>query len=256
MYLYICLQKKEKRFRDYLTLRYFPQHVVSEFFSYWGSFEVNIPGGSGSGNAVQDLKLYMHQICLICCFQQEAICSSSVYTCDSDSTSTSLKPVLRQAPLPASQPAPQVRPAPQPQQLRVFQAQPANRQQQRQRPAQIRQPVQIRQPAQKRKPAQLRQPAQIRQQVQIRQPVSQPSPAEQQPTAVQPTQRFQNFAARTEERRPSPVVRAQPSVDENEVDTEKSKDEAVINVSDLSRFQLYQLRQKLKLHTAKRSTKG
>ena len=33
-------------------------NVLCEFFSYWGSFEVNIPGGSGSVKASQDLKLH------------------------------------------------------------------------------------------------------------------------------------------------------------------------------------------------------
>ena len=35
-------------------LHYF---IRSYLFSYWGSYELTIPGGSGSGNAVQHLNL-------------------------------------------------------------------------------------------------------------------------------------------------------------------------------------------------------
>jgi len=217
---------------EILRIVFFIASVYGQSDVYWGSYELNIPGGSGSGNAVQDLKLPENapEFFKFAAFNSQPFAAPQFNPVAQPAPQEAPRPaqpaVLRPAPRPASQPAPlptpqpapQSRPAPQPQQLRVFLSQPTNRQQQRQRPAQIRQPVQ------------------------------QPSPVKQQAVqAVQPTQRFQNFAARTQERRPSPVVQAQPAVQDNEVDTENIKDEAVVDVSSLSRFQLYQLRQKLKL---------
>jgi len=204
-------------------------------FSYWGSYELNIPGGSGSGNAVRDLKLPENAPE----FFQFAAFNSQPFA------APQFAPVVQSAPQTAQQPAPlrvqesrpavpqpapqavqpaplrvqqQARPAaPQPQQLRVFQARPVSRRPQRQRPTESRQLAQL--------------------------------PAPRVPAPVQGTQsspRFQNFAPRTVERLAAPIVQAKavvPNVEVNEVDT---NEEAPVDISKLSRFQLYQLRQKLK----------
>eukprot|EP00091_Calanus_sinicus_P025636 TRINITY_DN9882_c0_g1_i1.p1 TRINITY_DN9882_c0_g1~~TRINITY_DN9882_c0_g1_i1.p1 ORF type:complete len:234 (-),score=50.83 TRINITY_DN9882_c0_g1_i1:288-989(-) len=210
-----------------LRIVFFIASVYGQSDVYWGSYELNIPGGSGSGNAVHDLKLPENapEFFQFAAFNGQPFAAPQFNPVPQPAPQPAPRPapqstrpvpttVLRPAQQPSSQPALQVRPAPQPQQLRVFQSQPTNRQQQR--------------------PAQIRQPA------------PQPSqPKQQAVQAVQPTQRFQNFAPRTEERRPAPAVQAQPSVEDNEVDTEKLQEEPTVDVSNLSRFQLYQLRQKL-----------
>merc|ERR1712106_1139499 len=147
-------------------------------------------------------------------------------------------PQLQQArPAPQPQqarPAPQqqqVRTAPKPQQLRVFQSPQTVRQPQRIRPAQTRQPA--------ARPAQIRQPA--------------PRPAQTFEKTVQnsqPAQRFQNFAARTVERTAAPRVQPNTFVVDNGVDNQvidvEPRVEAPVDISDLNRFELYHLRQKLK----------
>jgi len=202
---------------------------------YWGSYELNIPGGSGSGNAVKDLKLPENAPE----FFQFAAFNSQPFA------APQFAPVVQSPPQAAPQPAPlrvqeprpsvpqpapqavqpaplrvqqQARPAaPQPQQLRVFQARPVARQQQRQRPTQSRQLAQ--------------------------------QPAPRVPAPVQGTQsspRFQNFAPRTVERPAPSAVQTKAVVPNIEVNEVVTNEEVPVDISKLSRFQLYKLRQKLK----------
>jgi len=216
-----------------LQILCFVVSVYGQSDVYWGSYELNIPGGSGSGNAVKDLKLPENapEFFQFAAFNSQPFAAPQFAPVVQSVPQAAPKPApLRvQEPRPAApqlapqavQPAPlrvqqQARPAaPQPQQLRVFQARPVARQPQR--------PTQSRQLAQQ--------------------------PAPRVPAPVQGTQsspRFQNFAPRTVERPVAPVVQAKaavPNVEVNEVDT---NEEAPVDISKLSRFQLYQLRQKLK----------
>merc|ERR1712106_135057 len=245
---------------------------------YWGSYELNIPGGSGAGNAVRDLKLPENapEFFQFAAFDSQPFAApqftpaipsaprpapltvrQEVRTAPQPQQARPAPqpqqfrpaPQLQQArpapqpqqfrPAPQPQqfrPAPQpqqalqqqqVRTAPKPQQLRVFQSPQTVRQPQRQRPAQSRQPAS--------RPAQIRQPA--------------PRPAQTFQKTVQTSesaQRFQNFAARTVERPAAPRVQPNIIVADNGVSNVEAKVEALVDISDLSRFELYHLRQKLK----------
>merc|ERR1712106_436235 len=221
---------------------------------YWGSYELNIPGGSGAGNAVLDLKLPENapEFFQFAAFDSQPFAAPQ-FTPAIPSAPRPAPLTVRQEVRPAPQlqqarpapqpqharpapqpqqarPAPQpqqFRPAPQPQQLRVFQSQQTVRQPQRQRPAQSRQPAS--------RPAQIRQPA--------------PRPAqnfEKPIQTLQPAQRFQNFAARTVDRPSAPRVQPNNIVADNGVGGVEARVEAPVDISDLSRFELYNLRQKLK----------
>merc|ERR1712106_228173 len=247
---------------------------------YWGSYELNIPGGSGAGNAVRDLKLPENAPE----FFQFAAFDSQPFAAPQFAPAIPSAPrpaplTVRQEVRPAPQlqqarPAPQLqqaRPAPQPQQARPApqpqQARPAPQPQQfrpapqpqRFRPApQQQQPQQqlrvfqsqqtVRQP-QSLRPAQTRQPAS--RPAQIRQPAPRPAQTfEKTVQTSQPAQRFQNFAARTVERPVAPRVQPNTIVADNGVDNQvidvEPRVEAPVDISDLSRFELYHLRQKLK----------
>merc|ERR1712106_758739 len=237
---------------------------------YWGSYELNIPGGSGAGNAVRDLKLPENapEFFQFAAFESQPFAAPqftpAIPSAPRPAPQTILRTAQQPAPLtvrqqvgpapqlqqarPAAQPqqarpapqpqqarpAPQqhqVRTAPKPQQLRVFQSQQTVRKPQNLRPAQTRQPD--------ARPAQIRQPA--------------PRPAQTFEKTVQtsqPAQRFQNFAARTVERPAAPRVQPNTIVVDNGVDNQvidvEPRVEAPVDISDLSRFELYHLRQKLK----------
>jgi len=202
---------------------------------YWGSYELNIPGGSGSGNAVKDLKLPENAPE----FFQFAAFNSQPFAAPQFSPVVQSvpqpAPAPQQAPLRVQQqarpavpkPAPQaVQPAPlrvqqqqlqpsapQPQQLRVFQPRPTARQPQRIRPTQSRQLA--------------------------------PQPAPRVPE-TQASPRFQNFAPRTVARPAAPAIPVKSEVVNEEVNEVDTSEEAPVDISKLSRFQLYKLRQKLK----------
>jgi len=213
---------------------------------YWGSYELNIPGGSGSGNAVQDLKLPENapEFFQFAAFSNQPVAAPQFNPIQQQTLGPASRPstleVLRPASQPAARPAPQPirqavsrpapqpvvriapetvsRPASQPQQLRVF-----AQQSQRARTAPRRQPIQT-----------LREdPVQIQE-------------------SGEPAPRFQNFAPRTVQSRPVPQTPRQisvPSQQQEEVNDIVEFDpisEAEIDASTLSRFQLYQLRQKLR----------
>merc|ERR1712106_986135 len=183
---------------------------------YWGSYELNIPGGSGAGNAVRDLKLPENapEFFQFAAFDSQPFAAPQ-FTPSIPSAPRPAPLTVRQQFRPApqlqqSRPAPQpqqarpapqqqqVRTAPKPQQLRAFQSPQTVRQPQRQRPAQSRQPAS--------RPAQIRQPA--------------PRPAQTFEKPVQtsePAQRFQNFAARTVERPAAPRVQPNTFVVDNGV---------------------------------------
>merc|ERR1712106_722449 len=213
---------------------------------YWGSYDLTIPGGSGAGNAVQLLSLpenapesfkfaaFKNQPVAAPQFNAVAVQAPQVAAAR-QSPRPAPKPAPQSAPRPVSRPAPrlaprpaprpapvqvphQVRPAPEPQQLRGFQRQPTARQPQRIRPVQ----------------------QQFRQ-------APQPAQAAPQPTqAVPQTQRFQNFAARTEQKpiKSAPQKKLQPVAAVSEVLTDDVNEVAAEDISNLSRFQLYQLRKK------------
>merc|ERR1712106_246980 len=228
---------------------------------YWVSYELNIPGGSGAGNAVRDLKLPENapEFFQFAAFDSQPFAAPQFTPAIPSGPRPAPQTVLRTAQQPApltvrqqvrpapqqqqarpapqpqqARPAPQpqqVRTAPKPQQLRVFQSPQTVRQPQSLRPAQTRQPAS--------RPAQIRQPA--------------PRPAQTFEKTVQtsePAQRFQNFAARTVERPAAPRVQPNTIVADNGVDNQviyiEPRVEAPVDISDLSRFELYHLRQKLK----------
>merc|ERR1711874_770456 len=219
-----------------LQLICFVAGVYGQSDVYWGSYELNIPGGSGSGNAVRDLKLPENapEFFQFAAFNSLPFAAPQFTPTVNSAPQNAPRPapqaVLRTAP----QPAPlrvqqQVRPAtplrvqeqarpvaPQPQQLRVFEPQAAPRQPQRQITAHRRQPAP--QPSQRVQPVQ---------------------------PNTQSTQRFQNFAPRTVARPAAPVV--QPTNVNSEINEIETEEEVPpVDISSLSRFQLYQLRQKLK----------
>merc|ERR1712106_714956 len=68
--------------------------------------------------------------------------------------------------------------------------------------------------------------------------------------AVTQTQRFQNFAARTEQKpiKSAPQNKLQPVAAVSEVLTDDVNEVAAEDISNLSRFQLYQLRKKQEQH--------
>merc|ERR1712106_905474 len=230
---------------------------------YWGSYDLTIPGGSGAGNAVQLLSLPENapEFFKFAAFKNQPIAApqfnavavqapqaaparQSTRPAPEPAPQAAPRPVSRPAPRlaprPASRPAPrlaprptprqapvpvpqQVRPAPEPQQLRVFQRQPTARQPQRLRPVQ----------------------QQFRQAPQPAPAAPQPIQAAPQPTpAVTQTQRFQNFAARTEQKpiKSPPQNKLQPVAAVSEVITDDVNEVAAEDISNLSRFQLYQLR--------------
>merc|ERR1712106_687506 len=213
---------------------------------YWGSYELNIPGGSGAGNAVLDLKLPENapEFFQFAAFDSQPFAAPQFTPAIPSAprpAPLTVRQEVRTAPQPQQfRPAPQLqqaRPAPQPQQLRVFQSPQTVRQLQRQRPAPSRQPAS--------RPAQIRQPAP--RPAQIRQPAPRPAENFEKPIQTsQPAQRFQNFASRTVER--PAALRVQPNniVADNGVTDVEAKVEAPVDISDLSRFELYNLRQKLK----------
>ena len=232
-------------------------HLLDQYFSYWGSYNLVIPGGSGAGNAVEHLSLPENapEFFKFAAFNNQPL-AAPVFN-----------PVA--LPAPAARPAPtpkQVRPAPQQQQLRVFQpqsvARPAQAPQQvrtapqqvgtapqQVRPAPQQQQLRVIQPRPVARQPQRIRPApqqQFRQQPQPvqalpnqAQPAAQPKPADAQP------QRFQNFATRTEEKQSAPQIQPQTITTVSEVTTDETK-VAPIDTSNLSRFELYQLRQKKK----------
>jgi len=251
---------------------------------YWGSYELNIPGGSGAGNAVRDLKLPENapEFFQFAAFESQPFAAPqftpAIPSAPRPAPQTVLRtaqqpapltvrqqvrpaPQLQQArPAPQSQqarPAPQsqqARPAPQPQQVRLApqpqQARTAPQQQQVRtapKPQQLRvfqSPQTVRQP-QSLRPAQTRQPA--ARPAQIRQPAPRPAQTfEKTVQTSQPAQRFQNFAARTVERPSTQRVQPNTIVADNQVIDVEPRAEAPVDISDLSRFELYQLRQKLK----------
>jgi len=220
---------------------------------YWGSYDLTIPGGSGAGNAVQLLSLPENapEFFKFAAFKNQPVAApqfSAVAVqapqaaparqsprpapkpAPQSATRPVSRPAPRLAPRPAPRPAPvpvpqQVRPAPEPQQLRVFQRQPTARQPQRLRPVQ----------------------QQFRQAPQPAQAAPQPTQAAPQPRpAVTQTQRFQNFAARTEQKpiKSAPQNKLQPVAAVSEVLTDDVNEVAAEDTSNLSRFQLYQLRKK------------
>jgi len=239
---------------------------------YWGSYDLTIPGGSGAGNAVQLLSLPENapEFFKFAAFKNQPIAAPQFNAVAvqapqaapaRQSTRPDPKPAPQAAPRPVSRPAPrlaprpaprpaprlaprpaprpapvpvpqQVRPAPEPQQLRVFQRQPAARQPQRLRPVQ----QQFRQAPQPTQAA--AQPTQAA--PQSAQAAPQPRPA------VTQTQRFQNFAARTEQKptKPAPQNNLQPVAAVSEVITDDLNEVAAKDTSNLSRFELYQLRKK------------
>jgi len=248
---------------------------------YWGSYELNIPGGSGAGNAVRDLKLPENapEFFQFAAFDSQPFAAPQ-FTPAIPSAPRPAPLTVRQEVRPAPQlqqarpapqpqqfrPAPQpqqarpatqpqqFRPAPQPQQARPApqpqQARPALQQQQVRtapKPQQLRvfqSPQTVRQP-QRQRPAQSRQPAS--RPAQIRQPAPRPAQTFEKPVQTsEPAQRFQNFAARTVERPAAPRVQPNIIVADNGVSDVEAKVEAPVDISDLSRFELYQLRQKLK----------
>merc|ERR1712106_1043831 len=214
---------------------------------YWGSCDLTIPGGSGAGNAVQLLSLpenaleffkfaaFKNQPVAAPQFNAVAVQAPQAAPARQSPRPVS-KPAPQSAPRPVSRPAPrlaprpaprpapvpvpqQVRPAPEPQQLRVFQRQPTARQPQRLRPVQ----------------------QQFRQAPQPAQAAPQPIQAAPQPTpAVTQTQRFQNFAARTEQKpiKSPPQNKLQPVAAVSEVITYDVNEVAAEDISNLSRFQL------------------
>jgi len=250
---------------------------------YWGSYELNIPGGSGAGNAVRDLKLPENapEFFQFAAFESQPFAAPqftpSIPSAPRPAPQTVLRTAQQPAPLtvrqqvrPApqlqqSRPAPQpqqARPAPQPKQARLApqpqqarpapqpqQARPAPQQQQPQQQLRVFQSQQtVRQP-QSLRPAQTRQPA--ARPAQIRQPAPRPAQTfEKTVQTSQPAQRFQNFAARTVERPAAPRVQPNTIVADNGVDNQvidvEPRVEAPVDISDLSRFELYHLRQKLK----------
>merc|ERR1712106_493178 len=219
---------------------------------YWGSYDLTIPGGSGAGNAVQLLSLPENalEFFKFAAFKNQPVAAPQFNAVAvqapqaapaRQSPKPAPKPAPQSAPRPASRPAPrlaprpaprpapvpvpqQVRPAPEPQQLRVFQRQPTARQPQRLRPVQ----------------------QQFRQAPQPTQAAPQPIQAAPQPTVVTQTQRFQNFAARTEQKptRPAPQNNLQSVTAVSEVITDDLNEVAAEDTSNLSRFELYQLRKK------------
>merc|ERR1712106_1093598 len=153
---------------------------------YWGSYELNIPGGSGAGNAVRDLKLPENapEFFQFAAFDSQPFAAPQ-FTPAIPSAPRPAPLTVRQEVRPAPQlqqarPAPQLqqarpapqpqqaRPAPQPQQFRSApqpqQARPAPQPQQVRtapKPQQLRvfqSPQTVRQP-QRQRPAQSRQPA-------------------------------------------------------------------------------------------------
>jgi len=235
---------------------------------YWGSYDLTIPGGSGAGNTVQLLSLPENapEFFKFAAFKNQPVAAPQFNAVAMQAPQAAAarqsprpapqpaqkaaprpapqpaarpvsRPAPRLSPRPAPRPAPvpvpqQVRPAPEPQQLRVFQRQPTARQPQRVRPVQ----QQFRQAPQ---PAQAApQPAQA---------APQPTQAAPQPIpAVTQTQRFQNFAARTEQKpiKSAPQNKLQPVAAVSEVITDDVNEVAAEDISNLSRFQLYQLRKK------------
>jgi len=241
---------------------------------YWGSYELNIPGGSGAGNAVRDLKLPENapEFFQFAAFDSQPFAAPQFTPAIPSGPRPAPQTVLRTAQQPApltvrqqvrpapqqqqARPAPQpqqARPAPQPQQARPApqpqQARPAPQQQQPQQQLRVFQSQQtVRQP-QSLRPAQTRQPA--ARPAQIRQPAPRPAQTfEKTVQTSQPAQRFQNFAARTVERPAAPRVQPNTIVADNGVDNQvidvEPRVEAPVDISDLSRFELYHLRQKLK----------
>jgi len=220
---------------------------------YWGSYDLTIPGGSGAGNAVQLLSLPENapEFFKFAAFKNQPVAAPQFNAVAvqapqaapaRQSPRPAPKPAPQSAPRPVSRPAPrlaprpaprpapvpvpqQVRPAPEPQQLRVFQRQPTARQPQRIRPVQ----------------------QQFRQAPQPAQAAPQPTQAAPQPRqAVTQTQRFQNFAARTEQKpiKSAPQKKLQHVAAVSEVITDDINEVAAEDISNLSRFQLYQLRKK------------
>merc|ERR1712106_434885 len=211
---------------------------------YWGSYDLTIPGGSGAGNAVQLLSLPENapEFFKFAAFKNQPVAApqfsavavqapqaaparQSPRPAPKPAPQSATRPVSRPAPRLAPVPVPQqVSPAPEPQQLRVFQRQPTARQPQRLRPVQ----------------------QQFRQAPQPTQAAPQPIQAAPQPTVVTQTQRFQNFAARTEQKptRPAPQNNLQSVTAVSEVITDDLNEVAAEDTSNLSRFELYQLRKK------------
>merc|ERR1712106_402582 len=249
---------------------------------YWGSYELNIPGGSGAGNAVRDLKLPENapEFFQFAAFDSQPFAAPQFTPAIPSAprpAPLTVRQEVRTAPQPQQarpatqpqqfRPAPQLqqarpapqpqqtRPAPQPQQFRPApQPQQALQQQQVRtapKPQQLRvfqSPQTVRQP-QRQRPAQSRQPAS--RPAQIRQPAPRPAQTFEKPVQTsEPAQRFQNFAARTVERPAAPRVQPNTIVVDNGVDNQvidvEPRVEAPVDISDLSRFELYHLRQKLK----------
>merc|ERR1712106_182175 len=245
--------------------------VYGQSDGYWGSYELNIPGGSGAGNAVRDLKLPENapEFFQFAAFESQPFAAPQFTPAIPSAPRPAPQTVLRTAQQPApltvrqqvrpapqlqqARPAPQpqqARPAPQPQQARLAptpqQARPAPQTQQA-RPAPQQQQVRTApKPQQLRvfqSPQTVRQPERIRP-AQTRQPAARPAQIRQ------PAPRFQNFAARTVERPAAPRVQPNTIVADNGVDNQvidvEPRVEAPVDISDLSRFELYHLRQKLK----------
>merc|ERR1712106_143753 len=236
---------------------------------YWGSYELNIPGGSGAGNAVRDLKLPENapEFFQFAAFESQPFAAPQFTPAIPSAPRPAPQTVLRTA----KQPAPltvrqQVRPAPQLQQARPAaqpqQARPAPQLQQARpapQPQQARPAPQQQQVRTAPKPQQLRvfqsqqtvrKPQNLRP-AQTRQPAPRPAQTfEKTVQTSQPAQRFQNFAARTVERPAAPRVQPNTIVADNGVDNQvidvEPRVEAPVDISDLSRFELYHLRQKLK----------
>merc|ERR1712106_166982 len=188
---------------------------------YWGSYELNIPGGSGAGNAVRDLKLPENapEFFQFAAFDSQPFAAPQ-FTPAIPSAPRPAPLTVRQEVRTAPQPQ-QARPATQPQQFRpapqLQQARPAPQPQQFRpapQPQQFRpapQPQQALQQQQVRtapKPQQLRvfqSPQTVRQPqrqrpAQSRQPAPRPAQNFEKPIQTsQPAQRFQNFASRTVE---------------------------------------------------------
>merc|ERR1711874_180790 len=123
-----------------LQLICFVAGVYGQSDVYWGSYELNIPGGSGAGNAVRDLKLPENapEFFQFAAFnslpfaapQFTPTVNSAPQNAPQNAPRPAPQAVLRTAPHPAPlRVQEQARPvAPQPQQLRVFEPQAAPRQ--------------------------------------------------------------------------------------------------------------------------------
>ena len=254
------------------------------FFSYWGSYDLTIPGGSGAGNAVEHLSLPDNapDFFKFAAFDRQTLQAQPV-------NQPAPKPVQQFRPAP--QPAQQFRPAPQPAQQFRPTTQPAQQFRPAPQPAPQAAPVQVQsqfslqtiigsaqqqgagstqlrvfdsEPSVERTPAQRRpapQPAQQSRTVprptqHVRpapQPTQQfrpaPQPTQQFRPAPQPTQKFEPFPQPAQQSRPTPQApkrqQTRPALGQNTAPVAtRNYVHDTSGDNQLSRFQLYQVRKK------------